>query len=187
MAEFNFGREKALLNEYITLVEGDYVRFLTKNKIDFNDITNIYVANYREILDIDDNRWKLKTEEEIRNVKARLKELNDFLNKPVNEADEVKKYAELDPNKDYTEYKIESDTEFYRELIAKVQGKVGRYIFRKQIEDKNDPIYILAFKLQEILNDLITGKEKTLDDLKVIRAKIDFIEEYIDEVINKNG
>ena len=187
MAEFNFGREKALLNEYITLVEGDYVRFLTKNKIDFNDITNIYVANYREILDIDDNRWKLKTEEEIRNVKARLKELNDFLNKPVNEADAVKKYAELDPNKDYTEYKIESDTEFYRELIAKVQGKVGRYIFRKQIEDKNDPIYILAFKLQEILNDLITGKEKTLDDLKVIRVRIDFIEEYIDEVINKNG
>jgi len=31
------------------------------------------------------------------------------------------------------------------------------------------------------------GTDKTLDDLNAIRIKIDFIEEFIDEVINKNG
>ena len=42
-------------------------------------------------------------------------------------------------------------------------------------------------KLQEITNDITMGKVTTLEELKMIRCKIDFIDEYIDEVINKNG
>lgn len=185
MAEYNIGREIAILDEYISLVEEKYVYFLNKHNIDWNDITNIYVANYREILDIDDKKFKLETEEEICNVNARLKDLSDFLQKPF--VTEKKKYSELDPEKDYTDCKIQNDTEFYRDLIVSVQGKIGRYILEKRIEDTNDPIYILDFKLQKIKNDLIMGTDKTLDDLNAIRIKIDFIEEFIDEVINKNG
>ena len=185
MAEFNIGREIAILDEYISLVEEKYGYFLNKHNIDWNDITNIYVANYREILDIDDKKFKLETEEEICNVNARLKDLSDFLQKPF--VTEKKKYSELNPEKDYTNCKIQNDTEFYRDLIVSVQGKIGRYILEKRIEDTNDPIYILDFKLQKIKNDLIMETDKTLGDLNAIRIKIDFIEEFIDEVINKNG
>ena len=188
MAEFDIRKEKALLYEYLTLVEGEYFRFIQKNNINRSDADNPYVANLNELSDIDDQRWQLKTEEEVKKAKARAKELANYLKEHTDPNSVPKRnYSELDPNKDYTEFKIENDIEHFRELISVVQGKIGRYICRKDINDTKDPIYILTFKLQEITNDITMGKVTTLEELKMIRCKIDFIDEYIDEVINKNG
>ena len=188
MAEFNIRKEKALLYEYLTLVEGAYYRFINKNKINHADIGNIYVANMNELFEMDDQRWKLKTEEEVKKAQARAEELADFLKKPYDpENTPRKKYSELDPNKDYTEFKVENEIEFYKELLADLRAKIGNFIVEKNINDKKDPIYILVFKVQLMYDSLIMYPKRTLDDLKDIRAKIDFIEEYINEVIKQNG
>lgn len=77
MADFNLGREAALLNEYINCVQGRYIAFIRKNNIDWNDIDNKYIAAYEELNDIERSRHKLKTEDDIRKANTRIKELGD--------------------------------------------------------------------------------------------------------------
>lgn len=78
------------------------------------------------------------------------------------------------------------EIEVMTEVAASVIAAITRYVIDKNIQnDEKHPLNILEGMLYDIKDSLI-GKEYTMEELKLIQAKIEFARDYANEVINSN-
>ena len=157
------------LEIFIGGAETQYLNYIRNNRIDWRNKNNEYVAALYEIQDLKSNTYKITTEEEIQKISARITELKDKLN------------AE---NK--MDYFNTLEVELMTESAASVIATISRYVIAKNIQyDDNHPLNILEIMLYKLKNSLICNNY-TMDELKIIMAKIEFAKDYVDEVIRQN-
>ena len=78
------------------------------------------------------------------------------------------------------------EIEVMSEVAASIIATISRYVIDKKIQDDDKhPLNILEGMIYDIKDDLI-GKEYTMEDLILIKAKLQFARDYANEVIRIN-
>lgn len=84
------------------------------------------------------------------------------------------------------DYFITLEIEVMTEVAASIIATISRYVIDKKIQDDDKhPLNILEGMIYDIKDDLI-GKEYTMEDLNLIKAKLQFARDYANEVIKIN-
>lgn len=83
------------------------------------------------------------------------------------------------------DYFITLEKEVMSETAASIEAAIIKYEIKNGIDDDNDPIEILH-KIVHNLKDSLIRKEYTMDELKLIQAKFEFVRDYIQEVKKAN-
>ena len=71
------------------------------------------------------------------------------------------------------------------EVAASIIATISRYVIDKKIQDDKHPLNILEGMIYDMKDDLI-GKEYTMEELNLIKAKLQFARDYANEVIKIN-
>ena len=78
------------------------------------------------------------------------------------------------------------EIEVMTEVAASIIATISRYVIDKKIQDDDKhPLNILEGMIYDIKDDLI-GKEYTMEELNLIKAKLQFAKDYANEVIKIN-
>ena len=86
------------------------------------------------------------------------------------------------------DYFITAKKEILRESAASVKAKIIHYMISKNMEDDpTNPIEILLNMVSSLSRSLIQNPDYTMEDLEKVSAKLDFAEDYIDEVAKANA
>ena len=81
------------------------------------------------------------------------------------------------------DYFITLEKELMIEDAASIIATITRYVIAKHIQNETKhPLNILETMIYEQKDDLI-GKEYTMEELNLIKAKFEFAREYADKVI----
>lgn len=84
------------------------------------------------------------------------------------------------------DYFITLEKEVMSEVAASILATISRYVIDKNIhKDDKHPLNILQGMIYDIKDDLI-GKEYTMEELNLIKAKLQFAKDYANEVIKIN-
>ena len=83
------------------------------------------------------------------------------------------------------DYFITLEKEVMSEVAASIIATISRYVIDKKIQDDKHPLNILEGMIYDMKDDLI-GKEYTMEELNLIKAKLQFARDYANEVIKIN-
>lgn len=82
-------------------------------------------------------------------------------------------------------YFITAEKEVLKEVSADIYADILRYMIANEIDnDKKNPLYTLRNMVLELGDSLIKNSDFTMDDLKTIKSKLDFIRDFFQGVTN---
>ena len=85
-----------------------------------------------------------------------------------------------------TDYFVTLEKEIMNEYAASLEANIIKYEIKMGIEGNSDPIEILHHMVHELKDSLI-GNDYTIDELKLIQAKFEFVRFYISDVLRARG
>ena len=158
------------LEIYINETEKKFVEYLRSNNIKWTDTSNEYVIALEELYDIKNDTYKIRNIETANKVRARVDELREM----VDSTEKVLDYFNT------LEIEVMSDT------ANSIYADITRYVLKNNIQkDEQNPLNILRHMVFR-LNDSLTDRKYTMEELKLIKAKLDFAWDFANEVLKQN-
>lgn len=95
--------------------------------------------------------------------------------------------AELTVKEENMDYFVTVEKEVLREVSASIKAEIINYLIAHKIsgDDYSNPIVTLRKLVSELGNSLMQNN-MTMEDLKIISAKLDFAKDYINKVVESD-
>lgn len=157
------------LEIYIDETEKLFVELLRSKNIKWTDTSNEYVIALEELYDIKNDTDKIDNIETANKVRARVEELREM----AESQSKVMAY--------FNTLEIEVITDKADDIYASLAGYVLK---NNRHKDEQDPVNILR-RMVFGLKDSLTERKYTAEELKLIKAKLEFAQDFANEVIRE--